>query len=311
MRLPAGAPHGDALDAVRSEDFGRRAEETQVDTAAAAPVRGLRQRSQGLEVQPDAFVLRQRGIVDAAAPVVHDDVRVGQLRQLEQLGRGELDVGGAAADQDVHVAHRAAGQGGEHARGDIGVPQLVCGPSQHTGHVQGHVARPDDDNLFRVEREVCPGGVRMAVVPAHEVTSAHHAGQGRARDVQPAVALGARRVDDGVVAGRQLVVGEVPADLDVADEADLVLGERLGQHTGDGFHRRVIRRNAIAHEAVRGRQPVDDVDVQRLAGGQQRGDRVQAGRPGADDGDARFVHRGLSAVELVRGDELGVEADRA
>ena len=69
-----------------------------------------------------------------------------------------------------------------------------------------------------VELEVLVVGV--AVVPGDELGRGPRAGQVLARDAEPPVGLRADRVDDGVVEPRELVVRDVAADLDVAEEAE-------------------------------------------------------------------------------------------
>ena len=53
------------------------------------------------------------------AVVVHHDVGVGEVAELAQLDRGELDLLRAAADEHVHVADGAAAQHVEHGVGNV------------------------------------------------------------------------------------------------------------------------------------------------------------------------------------------------
>ena len=82
------------------------------------------------------------------------------------------------------------------------------------------------------------------------------------------------------------------SDLDVAEEAKARPRGGLLERARDGLDVLVVGRDAEADEPPRRRQPVDHVDLdRRLLALQQRVGGVEAGRAGADDGDAeRFAH---------------------
>ena len=75
--------------------------------------------------------------------------------------------------------------------------------------------------------------------------------------------------DDGVVAGDELVPGEVAADLDIAGEAHIGPGQQAVELARHGLGALVIGRHARPHEAVGSRQAVDDVDMKVRIGAQQ------------------------------------------
>ena len=78
---------------------------------------------------------------------------------------------------------------------------------------------------------------------------------------------------------------EIAPDLDIAEKAKAGLGGDLLERPRDGFQLRVVRRDAEPHEPPGRRQPLDEV---RLGSGrEQRARGIEAGRPGADDGDAK------------------------
>ncbi len=114
------------------------------------------------------------------------------------------------------------------------------------------------------------------------------AGQLLARDAE--LAVGRRPVgeDDRVVALAQLVDGDVPADLDVAEEAELGSGGGLLVDADHRLDLRVVGSHAEADQPVRRRQPVEHVDlgVRSLVLEHVLG-RVEAGRARPDDGDAQ------------------------
>ena len=130
--------------------------------------------------------------------------------------------------------------------------------------------------------------------PLYQATNsvaAHEPGQVLARDAHPPVALRADGVDDGVVELEQLVVLDVAADLDVAEEAEARLERDLLEGARDRLDLRMVGRDAEAHEAPGRRQPLDHVDLDRDVGAEQRAGGVEAGRAGADDCDTKSAHR--------------------
>ena len=135
--------------------------------------------------------------------------------------------------------------------------------------------------------------VGVAAVPVHEVGGGVAAGQVLAGDAEPPVAHGPGGVDHRVVGGHQLVAGDVLAEVDPAQEADVRAFQHLAQVLRDGLYRLVVRRHAVADQAVRGGQPVDHVysypDGQRQRRGllDQRLGGVQPGRSRADHGDVK------------------------
>ena len=151
--------------------------------------------------------------------VVHDDVDVRHLAELAQLDRRELDVGGAAAAEDVHIGDGGGLEAREHVVGDLGRAQVDGVLGEHARHVERDVAVADDGDLGGVERPLA-GHVGVAVVPGDEVGGAVRARADRSRDVERGIADRAGGEDHGVVALLQFVERDVAADLDVADEAD-------------------------------------------------------------------------------------------
>ena len=82
------------------------------------------------------------------------------------------------------------------------------------------VAVADDDGPLDVEVDRHVLEVRVAVVPGDEGGRRPGAGQVLARDPEAPVGLRADRVDDRVVEPSSSLVGDVAADLDVAEEAE-------------------------------------------------------------------------------------------
>src|SRR5207245_6397648 len=87
----------------------------------------------------------------------------------------------------------------------------------------------------------------------------------------------------------RLEVGErdVLSELDAAVETEAWIRRDLVEGVGDELDLLVVRRDAQAHQTVRSRQPVEQVDLdhhlripEQMVGG------VETGWPGADDRDA-------------------------
>jgi hypothetical protein len=112
-----------------------------------------------------------------------------------------------------------AEDGGDRLVGRVGGGELLLGEGEHPRHVDRDVPVADDDGPGggEVERDSLEVGV--AVVPGDERGRGPRAGQVLTRDPHAPIGLGAEGVDDGVVALRQVVVPEIAADLDVAEEA--------------------------------------------------------------------------------------------
>jgi hypothetical protein len=109
-------------------------------------------------------------------------------------------------------------------------------------------------------------------------------------DAHLPVDLRSHRIDDRVVTVAELVGTHVPAQFDVAEEAELGVLGRLLVDPADGLDVRVVGRHAEADEAPRRRQPLEHVDLGAVR--EQVGGRVEAGGAGPHDGDAERVGRG-------------------
>ena len=88
----------------------------------------------------------RQGAVELAG--IDDDVGVGELAQLAELGVGEGRLGGAAAAGDDHLAHARAREDVEGVVGGVGGGELGGGEDEHAGEVEGDVAVADDDGAL-------------------------------------------------------------------------------------------------------------------------------------------------------------------
>ena len=207
------------------------------------------------------------------------------LAELAQLLRGELGLDRPSPSDDVDLFHFASRQSIEGVLGNVRAAQLVHRLRQDAGHVRSHVALPNDRHGFlaQVERPVTV--VRVAIEPADELGSGMTAGQILARNPHAAVRLRAASEHQGVVTGAQLRDRNVPADLHIAEEVEPGSSSDALVHQDRLLELRVVRCNAASHEAERRRQALDHVHSHRKSGSQERFRRIEAARPGTDDGD--------------------------
>ena len=132
------------------------------------------------------------------------------------------------------------------------------------------------------------GEVGMGVVPGDERRGRVAAGKVLAGDAEVAIGGRAVRVDHGVVTLGELVGRNVPANFDVAEEAEALARGRLLVDADDRLDLGMVGRDAGPHEPERGRQAVEHVHFEiMLVGAEQMLGRVEPGRPGADDCDAQ------------------------
>ena len=215
------------------------------------------------------------------------DVGARELTELAQLGRRERGLHGPAAAEERDVADAAVAERVQRMVGDIGRSQLVVREREHARDVERHVAVADDDGVLDGQVELVVAMVGVAVVPPDEVGRGRDAGQLGARDAERPPDLRADRIDDGVVAGDEVVARDVPPDLEVAVPAEPRMRGDLLVDAGHRLDLRVVGRDARAHEAPGRRQPLEHVDLDRaVLGREEEAGGVEPGRPGADDGDA-------------------------
>ncbi len=236
------------------------------------------------------FVQLQVGRVD-------DHPHAGQLAEFLQLGGGEGGLRRAAPPEHHDLAHHALAQLRQRVVGDVGLRQLVGVGDQDAGHVHRHIAVADDDHplVGEIERQIAVVGV--AVVPADESGRRETTGQVFAGDAHAAVGLTADGVDNLVVERLEIFMPEVGAEGHVAEVAHAPVGGDAVVDAGDGFDRLMVRRDTLAHQAERGRKAVEEIDRAGQVGLlEQRLGCVEAGRPGADDRDARRPRGGSETL---------------
>ena len=189
------------------------------------------------------------------------------------------------------LLHGRAADGGDRLVRGVGAGELLGGQGEHARHVDRDVPDADHDRPLDAEVEAEAVEVGVAVVPGDELGGRPRPRQVLTRDAEPAVGLRADGVEDGVVEPGEILVEEVAADLDVAEEAEAgTIGDLLERPRG-GLDLRVVGGDAEADEAPRRREPLEHVDLDRHAASEQGARGVEARRPGADDRDAERIHR--------------------
>ena len=215
----------DRLDALVAEDRDRRDAGSGDGSPRLARRRARRVLAQDLDVALRAFAVRlERGLarrVELEVGGVDDDVGAGELAELLQLRRRERGLRRAAAAEHDDLAEAASRRSPRSPASVVsvgasssGVSASIRATSSATLPLPTTTARSPDE----VELELLEVGV--AVVPGDELGGRPRAGQVLAGDPEPPVGLRADRVDDRVVEREQLLVRDVAADLDVAEEAE-------------------------------------------------------------------------------------------
>jgi hypothetical protein len=203
---------------------------------------------------------------------------------MSDLGVGEGRLQGAAAPEHDDLAHRAVADRLDRMVGCVRQLELRAGKGQHPGDVGGDVAVPDHDGALTGKIEFGVGEVGVGVVPVDEGGGRMAAGELLAGDAELPVDAGAVGEDDRVVPVGQLAHADVAADVDVAEEAEARPSRGLLVDADHRLDLGVVGRDTGADQAIRGRQPVEDVDLRRrLLLAQEVLGGVEPRRAGADD----------------------------
>ena len=110
---------------------------------------------------------------------------------------------------------------------------------------------------------------------------------------------GAGGEDHGVVVVLEVVEGDVGAEAHVAEDADVAAVEHLAEGVDDALDARVVGRDAVADQPVRGGQLLEQVDrdVELAFGLEEDVGGVDACGSGADDGQTESSCRGVPSGE--------------
>ena len=242
--------------------------------------------------------------VQLELPRVDQQIDPAQVGELLELSGRPLGLHRTPAHDEMNVADPARPQKRQRIVGDIGRRQIFRVPTENPRHVDGDVAGADDrrDGARQVDRQVEEVGV--SAVPGNQRRRRMAAGEIFTRNCEPAVALTADSASDLVVVRPEIADREIPAQLDVPQEAHPRVERHAFEDPDDLLDFRVVRGDTETHEPIRGRQAIEDVDPQIGAGGatalrQQRGGGVETGRAGADDGDLYWTALGTTLGTIL------------
>jgi hypothetical protein len=127
----------------------------------------------------------------------------------------------------------------------------------------------------------------VPVVPGDELGGRPGAGKILTRNFHPPVGLRTDRVDDGVVQVGEIVLRQVAADLDPAQEPEPRLGGDPLERLRDRLDLRMVGSDAEANEPPGRGQTLEHVHLDRQVCAEQVTCGVEARRAGADDRDAQ------------------------
>lgn len=197
------------------------------------------------------------GVVVVDVFGVDDDFDGVGVVEFFEFEWGEFGLGWAAASEDVDFVGLVGGECVVDVVGDFGGVEFVGGFGEDAGDVEGDVADADDGYLFGLE---VPGAleVGVAVVEADEFAGA--VGVFAAGDGQGSITGGAGGEDDGVVVVAEFVDGDVGADVDVGQEADVGFVHHVVEAGDDAFDAWVVWCDAVADEAEGGGHALVEVD---------------------------------------------------
>jgi hypothetical protein len=214
------------------------------------------------------------------------EVHAVHVAQLAQLGARERRLRGTTPAEHDDGLDAAGAQRLEGVVGDVRALQLTVAAREHPGHVGRDVAVADHDGLpdGQIELEIAVVGV--AVVPGDELRGGPAPLQLLAGDAQRLVGLRACGVDDRRVVRHELLVREVAAHLDVAQEPAAPAQRLAVEGVVQALDLLVVGRDAAAQQSPRRGQALEEIDLHVAALPPQTGRGEGPGGPGADDRDS-------------------------
>ena len=219
-----------------------------------------------------------------------------------------LDGNGFMLEEELHALFLRLGHLGG-IGGHVALPAAVghgdirAEAHGRAGHVHGHVAAADHDNLF------ADGRTHAGADLAQEVDAAPDALELLARDAERGALLRADGEIEGLEAlSAKLIERHIPADFDAAAEDHTQLLEHVDLRVKHGLLQTEAR-DPVTQHAARLVILLEDRDL-IVVGGEEVG-TAQAGGAGADDGDLfvrevvkLFRHEARIALEFAVGDEF-------
>ena len=213
-----------------------------------------------------AFLTRaQRSLVIVNVFGRDHDINGFRMVQFLELLRSEFGLRRAAPTEDANGLGLVLGQGLVDIIGDFGHLELVTGLGQDAGNIKAHIAHADDCNLLGRKIPV-PLEAWVAIVEAHELAGTMYAVEVRAGNIAVAVAHGAGGKDHGIIMLLQLIDGDIPADVHVGQQANLLRIEYAVEGFNDAFNARMVRCYAVTDEAKGGGHLLNEVNLYLTTG---------------------------------------------
>ena len=229
-------------------------------------------------------------VVEFEVVFVNDELHAGQFLHFAQLLHRELRLRDAAANEQVEFLRLVVLDALVHVVGNVGFRTQIVGVAHELARdVHRHIAATDHCDAFRFERPFAHAG-RVAVVPLHKARGTVHAVEIGARNRERLVFDRTGREQNRVIPLQQILERHILAELDVGVQMDVRIIQRFLERRCNEFDRRMIRRHAIAHEAERHRQFLEQIDARVRAESEfvaELGELAQEDVGGVDAGRAR------------------------
>src|SRR5699024_3269490 len=220
-----------------------------------------------------------------------DDLDGWRLVEFLEFLRGVLCLRWAATAKHVDFLGLVVLEGLVDVVWDFSNQQLIGGLRQDAGNVQRHVTHANNGDGLSAYAPFAHEDWD-ALVEAHELSGAEAAVEIFTRHTHDLVLGGAGSEDDGVVVFVHFIDGDVAADFNVAEEANLILFHHVVQRLHDALDAWVVRGNAVADEAKWCWHLLKQVNLDVQFRFHQKVRSVNAGRARANDSNpGRLVGR--------------------
>ena len=146
--------------------------------------------------------------------------------------------------------------------GDVGDFNFLHPVGENTRHVNRHVSHADDHHAFRAQVKLQVAVIRMPVVPTHELGGRMHSGSVLSRNPKLPIAAAANGGQHCVVVVQQVLPAHVLSKFDIAEKTEALVAGNALVNLGYRLDLLVIRSHPAAHQAIRGRKPLEHIAPQ-------------------------------------------------
>ena len=253
--------------------------------------------------------LRRARRIELELRRVDEHVRAGEIAELAELGRGPRGLHRPAPPEHDDLADARADDRRDRRVRRVRRRELLGGQREHAGDVERDVPVPDHDRALDARgRSRAPGSRGGRCTRRRARSQAHEPGSSSpgCRAADPSASRRRRRRRRRA---SELVVRDVAADLDVAEEAEARARGDLLERARDRLQLRVVGGDAEPDEPPRRRQALDHVDLgSRILARSRCAGRVEGRGPRAHDGDAELGVPSIGASMLRPTSGHGVRA---